>query len=121
VRQWWNARQVIVHAVPDGTWIATWGDDEDSPDFLCGYRLSRFERPGLLEFSDPVYEAKAGPMPFSMDQMSVQFQIETADHGATLSVTQHGFPTDTIADEYYAGCQSGWQTTLQQLKDFLEA
>ncbi|MGI9515889.1 MAG: SRPBCC family protein [Pirellulaceae bacterium] len=121
VRQWWNARQVIVHARPGGIWMATWGEDEDSPDYLCGYRMSRFERPEMLEFSEPVYESKSGPMPFSVDHMAVQFRIEPVDDRTRLSVTQDGFPTDTMADEYVAGCVAGWQTTLRQLKEFMEA
>ena len=121
IRQWWNARRVIVHAVPGGNWVATWGESEDDPDYLCGYRMTRFERPGLLEFSEPFYQARGGPLPFPMEQMVVQFLIEPTESGSRLSVTQDGFPIDASADEYIARCQTGWETTLQQLKEFLES
>ncbi len=121
IRGWWNARQVIVHAVPDGTWLATWGEDLDKPEFLCGYRMSRFERPELLEFSEPVYQTGSSEPPFPMDQMVVQFHIEPTAEGSRLSVTQDGFPVAASADEYFTGCESGWHTTLHQLKEFLES
>lgn len=98
--------------------MATWGEQEDHPDYICGYRLDVCDRPSRLVFADPVYYARDGQTPEGMENARVEFSIVESGKNARLEVVQTGLPAD--APEHCEGCKKGWETTLKQLKDFLE-
>ncbi len=118
IRQWWEADRAIVHAVAGGIWMAAWGDDEDHPDYICGYKLAECSPPQRLVMIDPVYHSKDGGLPFEAE-MITRFEISSGDNGCTLRVEQSGFPDSKQADEFYQGCQQGWRTTLNNLSHYL--
>ena len=66
IRVWWSARQAIVIPQVDGWWMATWGEDEDAPDYICGYRLAVLDRPSAIVFADPKYVDRKGQRPSSV-------------------------------------------------------
>lgn len=117
IRRWWSASRAIVHAAEGGLWMAAWGVQEDQPDYVCGYRLSTFEPPHRLVFSDPIYHARQGDMPDSLGQVTIEFSIRPIDDGSSLIVSQTGIPATEM--EFCEGCKTGWKTTLDQLQQFL--
>jgi uncharacterized protein YndB with AHSA1/START domain len=115
IRAWWQASRVIVLAQAGGTWAATWGADEDRPDDLTVATIEVYDPPRRLVLGDYRYDARSGPLPFELD-MRVEFEVLPSPKGALLRVTQSGFPGDSIADEFYAGCVKGWGDTLGTLR-----
>lgn len=43
------------------------------------------------------------------------------DRKTLLHVVQDGFPMDSLADEFYAGCERGWVDTFAGIRRYLEA
>ena len=64
IRQWWGASHVIVDQRESGVWVGVWGD-EDSPEFITAGRMSVFDPPHRIVFSDFEYYARKGPLPFA--------------------------------------------------------
>lgn len=115
---WWNARTAIVLPREGGFWTATWGKDENDPEYITFARLTQFEPSRRLVMADFEYLAKGQPpLPFARD-LSTEFAIESAGDAAILTVTQSGFPDSTEADEFFRGCCQGWTNTLQSLRDY---
>ena len=118
--QWWQASSAIVFPEQGGLWAACWGD-LDAPDYLTAATLSVFEPGRELQMSDYRYRSKSGPPPFNMDVV-VRFLIQQETNDLTLlSVEQSGFPDDPIADDFYAGCVTGWRQTLGNLARLIES
>ncbi len=94
-----------------------WGEDEDEPDYICSATLSIFDPPRRLKMIDFQYFSKTGSLPFDAD-FSNEFFIEATENGCDLTVIQDGFPADSVADEYFAGCEAGWKTTLAGIEKY---
>jgi uncharacterized protein YndB with AHSA1/START domain len=115
---WWSARSAIVLPRPGGFWAATWGKDEDQPDYIAFARLTDFEPPRRMVMANYEYSAAGQPpLPFA-DDLSTTFLVEPAGEFARLTVTQVGFPDGEVADAFYQGCCQGWKATLAAIKDF---
>ena len=119
IRGWWSASRAIVLAEEGGIWAATWGASEDEPDYITVARIKVFDPPRRLVLTDYQYFARSGPLPFQAD-FTTEFSVEPAGAGSRLRVTQDGFPTDPIADAFYAGCETGWRNTFAGIKRFLD-
>jgi uncharacterized protein YndB with AHSA1/START domain len=118
IRQWWGASHVIVDPKEGGVWVGLWGD-EDAPEFITAGRMSVFDPPRRLKFSDFEYYARSGPLPFAADLTS-EFTVIPSGEGKTiLRVVQDGFPDDPSADEFYAGCERGWRDTFAGIRKYL--
>ena len=118
IRGWWDAARAIVIPETNGIWMAAWGEDEDRPDYVTAFRIRVFDPPRRLVLSDPHYLAKSGPLPFQADFVT-EFTVEPTQHGCLLRVVQDGFPSDSIADNFYASCETGWQNTFEGIRRFL--
>ena len=118
IRNWWGAARAVVLAQKDGVWAAAWGADEDRPDYVSIFRIRDFEPPRRLVLTDARYYAKTGPLPFSADFVT-EFTVEPQPNGCVLRVVQDGFPVDPVADEFYAGCETGWRASFDGIKRFL--
>jgi len=118
IRDWWGAARVIVAAVEGGTWAAAWGEDEDAPDYTTVATVLAFDASRRLVLGDYRYTAKTGELPFDADFVTDFLVTEDGD-GARLKVTQSGFPAGPEADEYYAGCEVGWEPTFAGIRRFL--
>ncbi len=114
---WWNARTSVVMPRTNGLWIATWGKDEDRPDYITIARMRVFDPPERLVMGDFEYWSGEKPLSFA-DQLETEFRVEGHGSHARLIVTQSGFPDDKIADEFYRGCCQGWKATLAAIKDY---
>lgn len=115
---WWNARSAVVVPKRDGLWLATWGKDEDHPDYITLARLKVFEPPARLVMGDVEYwVGDQQPLTFA-DDLETEFRVEPLRSGSRLTVFQTGFPDDSSGDEFYQGCCQGWKSTLAALKDF---
>lgn len=120
IRQWWAATRVIVLAEPGGTWAATWGPSEDSPEYLAVATIRVFDPPRRLVLGDYRYRAASGPLPFQAD-FETEFVVSPHPKGATLQVTQDGFPCAAAADAFYAACERGWRDTFAGIRRYLNA
>lgn len=119
IRTWWGASQAIIMAVPGGAWSATWGDDEDDPDYVTMATIRDFEPPVRMTLIDYRYTSKFGDLPFEADFVT-EFLVTAVDNGTSLKVMQDGFPGGPEADEYYAACQTGWTDTFAGIRKYLE-
>lgn len=118
IRAWWDASRTIVLAEPGGLWAAAWGEDEDSPDYVTAAVIRAYEPPRKLVLADYRYHSKDGALPFEAD-FTITFRIDPAPEGARLTVIQDGFPVDTVADDFVAGCERGWHDTFAGIRRFL--
>jgi uncharacterized protein YndB with AHSA1/START domain len=115
---WWSARTAIVLPRTNGWWAATWGRDEDQPEYIAIARLKVFEPPKRIVMADYEYLAIGQtPLPF-VGELSTTYLVEPSGEFARLTVTQTGFPDGQVADEYYQGCCQGWKATLASIKDY---
>ena len=83
-------------------------------------RLSVFEPPKRIVFSDWEYYSSKGPLPFEARLTSDFTVIPVSANKTVLRVVQDGFPTDFVADEFYAGCERGWHETFAGIRRYLE-
>ena len=119
IRQWWSVGSSIVLAEPGGRWAATWGESEDEPDYISFATIRDFEPPRKMVLNNYRYLVKSGPLPFEADFV-IEFLVTSHADGASLRVTQHGFPSDSVADDFYAGCQKGWHDVFVGIRAFLD-
>lgn len=119
IRSWWGASRAIVLPELGGIWAATWGESEDQPDYITVAAIREFEPNRRLVLGDYRYRAKAGPLPFEADFVT-EFEVAAHEAGATLKVTQDGFPIDPAADGYYDACATGWKETFAGIHRYLE-
>ncbi|NNE98887.1 MAG: SRPBCC domain-containing protein [Pyrinomonadaceae bacterium] len=118
--RWWQASSAIVIPKPGGIWAGTWGDTED-PDYITIFRMTTFERPKRIVFDEAEYIAKAGPPPFELKTVTT-FEIEPiSENKCILKVIQTGFPAESVADEFYAACETGWKDTFDGMKNYIDA
>ncbi|HUF11242.1 MAG TPA: SRPBCC domain-containing protein [Rhodothermales bacterium] len=118
IRHWWGASQAIVIAQTNGIWVGTWGGSEDHPDYVSAARISDFSPPHRMLLTDFLYESSA-PLPFDSSDLTTEFLVQATDRGSRLWVTQHGFPDEEVADEFFAACQRGWVDTFEGIRRFV--
>jgi uncharacterized protein YndB with AHSA1/START domain len=119
IREWWGAARAIVIPEEGGAWVAAWGADENSPDYVTAATMKVFDPPRRIVFGDYKYYAKAGVLPFQAE-FTTEFVVEENPNGATLRVTQDGFPLGSEADEFYIACEQGWRNTFAGIRRFFE-
>jgi uncharacterized protein YndB with AHSA1/START domain len=120
IRRWWGVARAIVLPEPGGLWAAVWGEDEDDPDYITAATIREFEPPHRMLMGEYRYRAKSGPLPFTADFVT-EYVVLPHPEGASLRVTQDGFPLGPKADEFYAGCERGWRDTFAGIRSFLSA
>jgi uncharacterized protein YndB with AHSA1/START domain len=114
IRAWWSAARVIVVPRLHGLWIATWGADEDAPDYITAARIAVWDPPHRMQLADFEYETRdAEPLPFAVAALSTELTVEPRGNGSLLRVEQRGFPTEPSADAFFASCERGWTATLE--------
>lgn len=118
IRKWWGAARAIVLAEPGGIWMAAWGDHEDAPDYITAATIREFHPPHQLVLDDYRYHSQDGPLPFEADFIT-RFTVSPHAQGASLEVSQAGFPTAPEADEFFAACQQGWRDTFTGIRQYL--
>ncbi|MEM7263039.1 MAG: SRPBCC domain-containing protein [Planctomycetota bacterium] len=119
IRDWWGAARAVVIAEFGGAWAAAWGESEDQPDYITVATIAEFDPPRRLVLSDYRYHNAAGPLPFEANFVTT-FEVEPAESGATLRVTQSGFPAGPEADDFYQGCDAGWRATFEGIRRVAE-
>jgi uncharacterized protein YndB with AHSA1/START domain len=117
IRGWWGASRVIVIPRVGGVWSAAWGD-EDDPDYISAATLVEYDRPRRMVMKFGEYHARSGELPFKFagDAVTV-FTVEPTAEGCKLRVEQTGFPAESVADDFYAACETGWKNTFQGIRD----
>jgi len=115
IRDWWSASRVIVVARAGGSWAATWGADEDHPDYVTSATMSEFDPPRRMVLCDYRYQAASGALPFDAEFVT-SFEVRASEGGAVLRVEQDGFPLGEAADEFLAGCETGWRDTFAGIR-----
>jgi hypothetical protein len=103
-----------------GTWMAVWGDEEDSPDYITAAVIRVFDPPKRLIMGEFNYFAKSRSLPFEAS-LSVEFDVESTSTGCLLRVIQTGFPDDPTADDFYKGCEVGWKDTFEGIRGYVNS
>jgi uncharacterized protein YndB with AHSA1/START domain len=119
IRKWWNAQTAIVQARQNGVWAATWGSDEDAPDYICVARLMTFEPPRRLVMGKFEYMTKDSHGLGFNAELETEFTVSANGTGSVLRVEQRGFPDEAIADAFYASCVKGWSDTFDGIERFV--
>lgn len=119
IRKWWGAARAIVLREKGGIWMAAWGAEEDSPDYVTAFTMTGYEPPNRILFTDAIYSAGGEKLPFDAD-ITAEFVITGTESGCRLRVVQDGFPVDPAADEYYAACETGWKDTFAGIRRMIE-
>jgi uncharacterized protein YndB with AHSA1/START domain len=119
IRRWWNASRAIVLPERGGVFAVCWGASEDAPDYATVATLRVYEPPHRFVLGDYRYRAATGALPFQAD-FETEFAVSASAEGATLRVTQAGFPDDPAADEFLAACRRGWSDTFAGLRRHLQ-
>ena len=118
IRGWWGVARAIVLPWEGGVWAAAWGESEDKPDYVTVARIACFDPPRRIVFADYKYHNKDGPLPFKADFVT-EFTVEPRPNGCLLRVSQDGFPAESVADAFYAGCEVGWRDTFEGIRRYL--
>lgn len=119
IKKWWSASSVIILPQKGGTYAVAWGDDEDAPDYISVATIKEINPPHSMQLANYKYASKEGSLPFEAD-MPVAFSLKQVTGGTKLIVRQTGFPKDSAADDFYAGCQKGWADTLAAFREVVE-
>lgn len=119
VCRWWGASRAIIIPLEAGIWTASWGN-EDLPDFINAYVITKFNKPRSLYLSQFRYFDRNKPTPDFTFDMETHFDITDTPNGCRLTVTQSGFPDTAEAIEFLKGCEVGWKQTLSQIGQFLD-
>lgn len=119
IKAWWGAVQVIIAPEVGGILAISWGDNLDQPDYISIAEIEAFDPPNYLRLVHRSYKAQNQSLPFDANFV-VEYWISEQGNMTELKVKQSGFADAAIADDYYHGCVQGWQTTLVNLKEFLE-
>jgi uncharacterized protein YndB with AHSA1/START domain len=119
IRNWWSVARAVVLPQSSGIWAAAWGENEDASDYVFAAVITAFDPPRLMVLGEQGYHSKDGPLPFRADFVT-KFEVESHPQGALLRVTQDGFPTEAVADAFYAGCAKGWQDTFEGIRRYLK-
>lgn len=120
IRDCWGARSAIVLPKVDGIWVATWGLDENDPDFVAMARIKRFDPPTTLLLGDYVFHSKLLQLEHKLPAFQTLFEVQANGKGSILSLEQSGFVRDPEIDEFYNRCNIGWKSTLMSLKLYAE-
>lgn len=120
IRDWWSAERAIVMPEKGGVWMAAWGQNEDSPDYISAFTMTEYDPPKRILFTDAKYTAAGQKLPFDM-KMTTEFLFEPVSNGSRIKVIQDGFPADPSADEFYAACEKGWKDTFKGIRRHLES
>jgi hypothetical protein len=83
--------------------------------------MSVFDPPKRIVMSDFEYFARSGPLPFAANLTSEFTVIPIGPGQTSLRVVQDGFPMDSVADEFYAGCEVGWRDTFAGIRRYLSS
>lgn len=116
IRAWWGASRAIVMPKKDGSWIATWGEDENDSDYTSSFKIKEFEPPRRLLLGDGKYTAQSG-QPMEMN-MTTEFIVEPMAGGCTLRMVHDGLPADEAAEEFYEACVAGWTNTFEGIRKY---
>jgi len=119
IRNWWSAARAVIVPKSGGTYAIAWGELEDDPDYTSSATIRDFEPGHRFVLTDYTYVSKFGDLPFEANFVT-EFLVEPHPEGATLRVTQDGFPAGPEADDFYAGCETGWRDTFAGIRRFLE-
>lgn len=121
ITHWWEAKSAIVIEEIGGIYVICWGNNIDDPDFTTVSKIVELTPNKQISLEYLSYKAKLGKLPFT-SKMNVQFTISKIDAIVSeLTVKQSGIPTEKIADDYYNGCISGWESVLMNIKRFCES
>jgi len=120
IKEWWQAKTAIVIKENNGIYVLSWGEKMDDPEFITVSIIRKFKPHHKLRLEYLNYFSKAGKLPFEA-KMYVDFVIDLKSEScALLCVEQGGIPDDQIANQYYNACITGWNSVLENIKNYCE-
>ncbi|MBZ9632240.1 SRPBCC domain-containing protein [Salegentibacter sp. LM13S] len=119
IKEWWGASQAIVVPDEDGVFALSWGDNPDKADYIAAATISEFKPHVKLTLSDYTYLSENEYLPFKA-KFKVKFRIECETNYCVLKLEHSGFPNKSQADKFYSDCDTGWDESLESLKNLVE-
>jgi uncharacterized protein YndB with AHSA1/START domain len=113
IRGWWSAARVVVAARAGGIWVATWGPNEDAPEYTTAARILIWEPPRRLRLGQFEYFTAAGVAPPFVAALETEFSVRPEGARSALMVHQTGFPQEPLADDFFSACERGWTATFE--------
>jgi hypothetical protein len=101
--------------------VATWGTDEDAPEYITAARILVWDPPRHLRLGKFEYVAANGAPPPFVEALETEFSVVPRGARSVLRVEQSGFPAGAEADEFFAACERGWESTFEGITRFVEA
>jgi hypothetical protein len=100
--------------------VATWGTDEDAPDYITAARIVVWDPPRRLRLGRFEYVVANGTAPTFVGMLETEFSVVPRGARSLLRVEQSGFPAGVEADEFFAACERGWESTFEGITRFVE-
>jgi uncharacterized protein YndB with AHSA1/START domain len=114
----WLADAAVIGGRVGGNWALGWYVDEDSED--GDHVLGTFEvyaPPSRLVVKDLRYSPSEGEL---LEGMRLSVELVPEDGGTRVRVRHEGLGDGASWDAYVAGLGSGWESSLSDLRDWLE-
>ena len=114
IKKWWGTSSEVILAEEEGIYALAWGEDADDPDYITVARIRNFNPPFRFDLVEYTYRSREESPEFVKD-LWVRFEVQPIENGSRLIVHNFGFPNGPHADEFYEGCETGWNTTLDNI------
>jgi predicted enzyme related to lactoylglutathione lyase/uncharacterized protein YndB with AHSA1/START domain len=119
IRIWWSAARVVVVPRAGGIWLATWGPDEDAPEYTTAARILLWDPPRRLRLGRFEYFTADGVAPPFIDALETEFSVLLRGERSILRVHQTGFPSGPVADGFFSACERGWTATFEGIARYV--
>ena len=94
IREWWSAAKVIVGPRVGGLWVATWGPNEDDPEYTTAARILVWKPAETLRLGHFQYFTRDGLEPPFAGALETEFSVHPASGEAPSASTRPAFLLD---------------------------
>ncbi len=117
IREWWGASRAIVDPKVGGSWVATYGEEDGSSEFINTFKLTEFDPPRRMVLGDGVLMSKEKGSPLVMGT-TTEFVVVSIPEGCSLTIVHTGTPIDPESEDFYESSLLGWQNTFEGLRRY---
>jgi uncharacterized protein YndB with AHSA1/START domain len=119
IRAWWSAAGVVMVPRAGGIWVATWGPNEDAPEYTTAARILLWDPPRRLRLGQFEYFTADGVAPSFTAALETEFSVLQQAERSILRVHQTGFPSGPVADAFFSACERGWAATFEGIARYV--
>ncbi|HSL23506.1 MAG TPA: SRPBCC domain-containing protein [Vicinamibacterales bacterium] len=119
IRVWWSAARAVVAPRAGGIWVATWGPNEDAPEYTTAARILVWDPPRRLRLGQFEYYTADRVAPPFIAALETAFSVRSKGERSILRVHQTGFPSASMADDFFSACERGWAATFEGIARYV--